>query len=413
MNIRIQEKLLALILFLLPTNLFLKYVSEDSYVHGILVDYFIPKLYIVDIALILLLLPWIVQHIRNLTQQKIQSYLLPIGVGTFFFLRSLLSQHPLSSLWFFLSLALTILFFFWAIHYKDLFKTPIIRFSLALTILFQSLMGIYQFATQHAVGGYLFFGEPSFEIISLAKTEFLGVIRVLPYGTLPHPNVLAGILVFYILLLIRLRKKTVGTHTAFFFISILLGCITLILTQSITAIFTLSASVIFFCLQKTKKIHFNAPHILFLTIVTYTIITIAIQSIPTNAQYHPSLYRREQLQSIAVSVFTHNPFFGIGINQFPAYVQQFGGVIAPIQFLQPVHNIPLLILAEIGIVGTLFIFLFVYSEHKKYFINLKIFVLFIFPFIFIISLDHYLYTLHQGQLLTAIIFAFVISKKEN
>jgi len=52
-------------------------------------------------------------------------------------------------------------------------------------------------------------------------------------------------------------------------------------------------------------------------------------------------------------MFKERPVTGVGLNNFTVVMDQYGYIPATTRFLQPVHNIYLLILAETGLTGLL------------------------------------------------------------
>jgi len=120
-----------------------------------------------------------------------------------------------------------------------------------------------------------------------------------------------------------------------------------------------------------------------------------------------SVTERTELLSASLKMMQAHPFIGVGLDNFiPA--------LAPLQkpmplglYLQPVHNIFVLVLAETGIVGfVLFIWFLVVtvkrimSQESGIRNMLSCLLLIIF---FTGSFDHYWLTLQQGQLLFAMI----------
>jgi O-antigen ligase len=112
-----------------------------------------------------------------------------------------------------------------------------------------------------------------------------------------------------------------------------------------------------------------------------------------------------------------NPLLGVGLNNFTARMSEYGQVQANTRFLQPVHNVYLLWLAETGLAGLLIIFAvinyLVKSGEKRVVSNVKgrkmkmgtVFstsYLFFIPVLMLLIIglvDHYPLTLQTGQLM--------------
>jgi len=152
--------------------------------------------------------------------------------------------------------------------------------------------------------------------------------------------------------------------------------------------------------------------------------------------------RIEQINEFR-GVYSQQPLLGIGIGQYVPYLQQInedglgwsyrkdlsGWVYnSGHDFYEPVHNIFLLVLAELGIIGLImFIFILLAAIYlalrviKKKFALLAVTILL--ALLSVISLgmiDHYFWTLQQGRLLLFLVLSLVsiiylksISKKHN
>lgn len=396
---------IALLIFLIPTNLFIKFIYPDASVFGITVDYLLPKLYISDLAVFcIFLLTW-----KSWTKNMVRIMCV---VSMFAGLHLILHRYnPVlpSILWMVLKcFELTALTLVLIIHRKLLSHPWIIR-AVAVTILFQTALGAFQFSSQRSLLGYTFFGEPSFAQHSLlVKTELPEVIRILPYGTTPHPNVLAGVVVLMFFMLMRIAPRSLLTQLS--------GSCALIIalaTQSTVALCALFFG--FLCSVFANSVAWNSKTKLWLLLafsaVIVTIIPIALQFA---TQYFPestSLLRRTQLNVMGVRAFLAFPIEGVGINAFTAVEHKYGEVISTIRFVQPVHHVPLLFFAETGILGLLFFITFCIIAHKYYSVVFSSFIIFLLPLTLIFSLDHYLYSHQQGLLMFAFILAFLFEKK--
>jgi hypothetical protein len=83
-------------------------------------------------------------------------------------------------------------------------------FVLSLSLLFQSSLAIAQFLNHGAINGvFYWFGERSFtaQTPGIANAAWNGTLVLRPYGTLPHPNVLAGFLLIGIILLLSFLRR--------------------------------------------------------------------------------------------------------------------------------------------------------------------------------------------------------------
>lgn len=106
-----------------------------------------------------------------------------------------------------------------------------------------------------------------------------------------------------------------------------------------------------------------------------------------------------------------SPFYGVGLNNFIVHLPKFW-VQSGVYFLQPVHNIFLLVAAETGLVGLLAFLWFLWLMIKRLILGNQSFLLLALGVILFTGIfDHYWLTLQQNQLLATIVFGLVFSGK--
>ena len=120
---------------------------------------------------------------------------------------------------------------------------------------------------------------------------------------------------------------------------------------------------------------------------------------------------REFLLGHAYSLFLSHLWTGVGLQNFlPSLARQLSP-LTPLTYFQPVHSLYLLILSETGLVGAvLFCCILVFLSYRIILSKgerlLKTTLLLV---VLLLSLiDHYFYTLHQGQLLLAFVFGVIL-----
>jgi len=404
----------AVLAFLIPTNLFVKVIYPGARVSGLIVDYLLPKFYLSDLALLGILMLGLLQF-KTWSKHIIVILLLFCGFAiTHIFLHRFDPTLP-STVWMFIKWFAVLACGLICIEHKNskhqtLMAHPWIHWALVGAIFFQTTLGIYQHVFQRPLVGFYFFGEPPFESSMLfAKTENPGALRMLPYGTTPHPNVLAGVSVLMFFVLMTQTATTLFTQLAGV-------CVLMIIcaTQS-----TVALCALFFGFgwktfmnvvgwkMKTKLALTLTVGALFLIISPF-----ALASLAPHFPSSTSLNRRVQLNTIGWHAFLAHPFEGVGVNAFTAREHEFGEVVSSVRFIQPAHHIPLLFLAETGFLGILFIFLFFIFVHKYYSVNFAHALFFTLPLSLIFSLDHYVYTLQQGQLVFIFILILLLEKRK-
>lgn len=392
----------AVLIFLIPSNLFLKFAVPSAYVNGLLVDYLLPKLYLSDIPIFLLLLGWAweaKQHIqfKNISRQFL---IVSFTVLAAFCLRQFLTTKPLAAIWF-LTKSIEILalasFFF---THRSILKDRVIWWSLAGTVLFQSILGIYQFQRQQSFfPSYYFLGEINYgHPLSLATGTFAGAQKILPYGTTAHPNILAGFLVFSLLIiLLHQPQKTSPLLIAGVALTTLY---TVLLTQSVVAILCLGLAAFFWLTLRFMTHSFAPQFLLSLAASTIFITPFVIHQLALLYPANPSFVRRDVLNQAAANMIIDRPLVGVGVNNFTAVVEQFFHSQEVVRFVQPAHNIFLLFLAETGLLGVAAIVIILYGFWKwrkpKHAVPFVVTFWILLPaFLF----DHYLLTQQTGLLI--------------
>ncbi|MEA2056859.1 MAG: hypothetical protein U9O78_04135, partial [Patescibacteria group bacterium] len=168
---KLQNWLLAILVFVIPANLFYKISEQSAYVDGLLVDYLIPKIYLQDLLILLLL---VVALVKLIAQKKLNKFcqkiidvvkkhrLLLIIILLFFF-RQFFTANYIAAIWFFLKLALLAIFFLWLKSSYFIKKNKYIFWALVSSLIFQALLAGYQLIAQKQLFGYLFLGEPNLQ----------------------------------------------------------------------------------------------------------------------------------------------------------------------------------------------------------------------------------------------------------
>ena len=142
----------------------------------------------------------------------------------------------------------------------------------------------------------------------------------------------------------------------------------------------------------------------FLPLISLTIFLYPIKLMETT-----SFTRRWQLIKISLKMFLNQPFLGTGWNNFIIRMEKFGQIRGNIRFLQPVHNIFLLLLAETGIIGTSLILIILYQIIKK---RKRVFFPLLFSILFLGLFDHYWLTIEQGILTLGVILGLSLSSEK-
>lgn len=335
-------RLFYLILFLIPSNLGKHFILPSSYVGGSLVDYLIPTVYLTDILIVLLL---IVKPLKAIPKTLIIFLLLLLPSVIF-------AASPVPAVYKWLKFLEIGLLISWVKQYKPDFRKPLIA-----AVIFQSLLAVGQWLNQGSLFGYWFLGEQPYTAATpgIDKITWLdGSLKIPPLGTTPHPNILGGFL-----------AVAGGAYAAIpIFLTFSLSAWLAVLIRNKWALLAGLAALLIF----GRQLSFLAPE--------------------------TSFSRRNQLTQMALSMFQDKPLTGVGLNNFTVAMDQYGLIPATTRFLQPAHNIYLLILSETGLTGSLgFLYLFV----KGPFLRSKAGPYWI--LLFLGLFDHWPLTLQTGLLL--------------
>lgn len=294
--------------------------------------------------------------------------------------------------------------------------------------LFQSVIIIWQYLGQASLG-LKFLAESPFNanMLGVAKIVVNDLKIVRPYGTFPHPNVLAAFLllnIFFLFYLWLSREHFLSNYFFFIFLSLLL--FSLIISYSRTIIFAfLTCSILYLILSLWRVIQ-TTDLALFKRIILLLLIFIILSSLLFYAAW-PEISSRFNISSseeavtlrafynqTALEVIQESPFLGLGIGNF---VWRIKGTLYLLGawLHQPVHNIYLLIASEVGLIGLVIFLLFLYqlidrlTSGENHFILKYLLFFIIISFLFIGFFDHFFLTLQQGQLIFWIILGIIAS----
>ncbi len=303
----------------------------------------------------------------------------------------------------------------------------------------QSIIAIWQFIIQKSIG-LIWIKESiiSPDISGVAKIMLDGEKYIRSYGLFPHPNILAGFLVFSIILtgayfkLFHVKHKSDENCSTWnnYICCIVLGIqgLALFLTFSKSAWIGLSISILYLCYQNDKSVSlieeygmffkkrvkklFHVEHFKQITLVVGIIILLIIAIKPNfYSIIGKSIEDRMFYLNVSRGTFMKNPFLGIGSGQFVLNLENIKN-IQDWQF-QPVHNVFLIILNELGILGLVLFIFFIWEIMKNvprgtFYNYLKGIFL---GFLFVMLFDHYFWDIQQGQVMFWLILGMIVGVK--
>lgn len=416
---KLGPTLYLLTLFFIPSQLGKHFWPNFSFVQGIKIDFLSPTLYLTDIFIVLLFLSTAHILARSVLNKTALLLLLIFSAPTILAIfMTKEGDFYLYSLLRFIEYA----YFAWYTYYyvkKNGMTKNILR-AFVFGILFEGALAIHQFVTQESIGGvFYFFGERFFtgSTPGIANASLGGHLVLRPYGTFPHPNVLAGHLLLAMIYLLLYLHVDILWKRFLVILTYSIGQLGLFISLSRTAILLWFVSLPVIILYHTER-RINLKKILISFAAILVIVFVSILS-PLRERFmglsvsDESFVIRQKLAQSSIAMFRDHPLFGVGLQHFiPSIPHYFHGVT--FSMLQPVHNIFLLLAAEQGLYGLLLAGILFYNailllkrrlKERK---NKKILV-FAFPLCVALLLglvDHYLLTLHQGRLL----FSFVLGQ---
>lgn len=391
--------LLTLIVFLIPSQLSLHFWPDWSLIFGIRVDYLSPAVYFNDL---LILLIFILEGFSYVFKYKKNSGGVSMGFDKKFwlvFISWALINTTLAYKWQwsliywlrwveFVGLAAYI-FVSKEVGFKKNFLWPL----LTSAVVFGAL-GIVQFFNGATVGGvWKFFGERTFTVRSsgIALVNILGSSHLRAYSTFPHPNALAGYLAMVVIVIDEFVKKGKLKILLMAFVAISLG-----FTFSKSAALALFAVLIIKLVNRANRFR----NILKYQFIIGIFVVSLVFPVWNNFQSDYRILSGQQ----ALKMFSSNLLSGVGANNFIGQMVSSARFNSGVWFMQPVHNLVLIILSEQGIIGAILTYLLVLKLWRK---NLTINSLLV--LVMVIGLvDHYWLTLYQNRLMLVITTSFLL-----
>ena len=389
--------LAAAAFFLAPINLFVKWGEIYAYVGGIFSDYLIQKLWIGELPVLLLLILWLPKKIYS-QRQKILPFLkknILLVVAVFILLaRQFFTPLPIISLWYAIKVLELVLFGWCLIDIWPKISRRLMEYVLLLTVLFQAGVATLQFLRQQSLFPYRILGETQLAgSINIAQAAFAKGQTILAYGTTAHPNILAGVVVVFGLLWLKLRltrRRFVGWQE----LSVIgiIGAV-LFITQSYSAILALIG---FLIIRSFPWLQSQARKIGWGVVLLAPLLLLALATQFTDE----SIFRRAFLNAHAVSVFLQQPLAGVGLGLFTTQLNNTPAQEL-IRFIQPVHNGLLLLLTEAGILGGI-VGLLGWQRFKRRLPTEWLWLLAV-----LLSFDHYLVTQWVGGVMLVLVISLL------
>ncbi len=416
---KFEQTIFYLLILFLPTQLGFHFWPDFSYVYGLRIDYLSPTIYLTDILILLLLITFLIKWFLYKKKINFNSFKKNNWLFVWLFLiisGIIISRTPLLGAYGLLKLLEFIFFGIYTakiLSNKNVFKKTVL--FLAIGVIFEGLLSVGQFYNQSSLNGLFYFlGERTFsgQTIGIANASLNGQLVLRPYATFSHPNVLAS---FLLLSLVFIYFAPKYKRKIIYYLAFVIGLISLMLTMSRIAIILCLLLIFLFVIKKSlKKETLILLLIIFLVIITsplrFRFIGIGFDDLAITQRY--------ELMQASLLIIKNNFIIGTGINNYFIHLADCLTVQKEF-FLQPVHNIFLLIAMQTGFFGL--VFFMWYLKKTIYFIkektkDKKVVLAKTILFCLILTLgffDHYFLTIQQGQLLFSLTFGFLWSEVKS
>jgi hypothetical protein len=426
MQQKLSKILLFLLLFLIPTQLGKHFWFDWSMVLGIRIDYLSPTLYLVDLI-------WIVLFILNLIKPSVfrtsplkkETFLnfKHFLVFGFVVINILLAQNRWIAVYKWARIGQLVWFGYYVFKNKNLVEKMLIKI-IPWWIVSEGLLAVAQIAKGGSLNGvWWWLGERAFDFNTIGVAQMSvannGIVRA--YGTFSHPNSLAGFLLVSLILWVKYKSSpssiynlppsssfTRGGNVLWWGV-VWLGIIGIILTGSRTIWLLGLISIVWLLWGKLKNIKNKGKTFALVIAMLIMVYKMIDYNYPIGnflgGWDENGMIKRGQLNLASIEMVKKSPFFGVGAGNFlvnlPEYQKN-----NQIFWFQPVHNIILLLVSEIGLVGFIFLIWWLIKRFNDYKFNKN--NLLIFGIIFVSGMvDHYWFTLPQNMWLLTIIVALL------
>lgn len=391
---KVFSKILFLIfIFFLPTQFGKHFFPSFSYINGVRVDYLAPTIYLTDI-LVFLLFIFNIKEVVNFFKNKKLLFIIVIFLINIFF-----AKNQLLGLYRFIKIIEFLIIYSLSSFIFNFLKEKIVLILFLLTGLFQLILSLIQLTfKQSAQGVFYFLGERLINLSTpgVAKGVLNGIEFLRPYGTFSHPNSLGGffLLLYFFVLIYRKFNK-------YFFLkyfNLLIFSILIFISFSKTAIFTyLFINTIYWVSNNKIKCFFCKITKIIIPFLT-SLIFLQVITDPL------TINKRVELIKNSLKIISTHLLLGVGLGNYLIAQTSFSSKYF-LFFNQPVHNIFLLLVAEMGIILTIIIFFQIFRSWKSFLIKKY------WPIILSVVLtgffDHYWLTLQQNFFLLAVIYGSV------
>ncbi len=426
LRLKIYDGFTLVFLFLAPWQT--RWIFAQGYLNGGIWEYGTISIYAVEILLWIIFLLGITNGTLVLFARKVPRWMWMFGgLGAYVFLSTLWAPAPhvaIIAAFHFASAMIAL----WVVGASSWEYKKMAAAFVSGAVL-QAMLGIAQTVFQWAPASTIFglaVHDP--QLLGTSVVMHAGARFLRAYGGLPHPNILGGYLAVALLLVFALivSETKKRHHVAWFAALAILGT-GLFFTFSRSAWLGMAAGLAtWFVVSRGATSGGGTSRWRLVVGVVALVMAFGVAGFFFRDALIGRVIGGTQLEANsitervgglreAMAVWRSSPFFGVGIGNYTVRLAE----LAPEQpswFYQPVHNVPILMVAELGLMGIMLVFCVILNAVK----NLrrmsaglasardpslsfrKTGVVILSTLIIISLFDHYLWSLYPGLLLVAV-----------
>ncbi len=367
--------------------------------------------YLIYYPLLIILIPFILFDIKQLYKHWF-VYLITLAL---LFINSIIITNEYKFTYLANSSYIFILLSIFFIVKDKYLNFKYLAITLACVEIIQLIVGILQFYMESSVGLKIL-GESQFKIFTdnFAKLYSDAGYYIRVYGTLPHANILGGVLVICSIFNLYLLNKNIHKYLKIAFsLLYIITAIVIGLTFSRNAILAYIISTTIFLTLNLFKYSFSKNLLAIVTVILSIIITTLIVNPLISARLNikdQSITDRYLYNKAAINMIIRNPISGVGLGNSVLQLNKYSDHKFNSTETQPIHNSYLAIISEWGIVGLATIIAYFWLIYKTFWLYAKTkssqlaAIISILIAISILGIfDHYPYTYFPFTLLVIII----------
>ncbi|MBU1102723.1 O-antigen ligase family protein [Patescibacteria group bacterium] len=286
----------------------------------------------------------------------------------------------------------------------------------------QSVVAIWQFFGQKSLGIKYLESPLAPNLAGVAKVVVSGQNYIRAYGLMPHPNILAAVLILAIFgvayLFIKNYQASKNWHKIIYGVALVLILVALFFTfsRAITAVglalLIIWLSALFWrpACRRGRQKESRRPIVIFIVLLFTVYCLLLIVYWPhVLARYDLNAVGQSQAfdlrvyyNNVALDFIKSSPIFGIGQGNF-VWANSNLGLLESWMY-QPTHNIYLLIAAETGLLGLLAFLAFLFFTLKSAWKNkddlsASCLLFIVYCLLLIGFIDHFWWDIQQGQIM--------------